>query len=367
MEKFWLHGNLRNISFANLLFRIWRSKRSGSLEIKTESIVENIDFFGGDIIASKSTFPQDDFLIYSENSDLINSSEAKKCRVYAQEKNITQIRALIETQFIQAPDLWKHMQNFLRARIQPIFDWDTAEFFFDSEKPYTEKDILISLSTLELILEESRTMNNLKVINSHIPDESAMVEILYPAHLNQLKLDLTEMYLFQIIQDKKSLGEILEMSELGIVETKKRVYRLLSLGVLGIPKNKSTPKSHQEITQADLLKIINAFNEKCCYIFKYTSKEIGPVALNLLKKTLDEIRIQLPPQLRHIELESDGKMKTDSILKINPIKASDKDHKEILRGLNEILVAELYTVKKSLGNDHESILIKNLQKVGEWK
>ena len=367
MEKFWLHGSLGNISFANLLFRIWRSKRSGSLEIKTESTVENIDFLGGDIIASKSTFPQNDFLGYLENSDLLTSNELKKCSLYAQEKNISQIKALIETQLIQASDIWNHIQNFLRSRIQPIFDWDNAEFFFDSEKPYSEKEILISLSTLDLILEESRKMKNLKVINNHLPNESTMVEILYPAHLNQLKLDLTELYLFQIIQDKKSLGEILEMSELGIDETKKRLYRLLTLGVLGIPKNKSAPKSHQELTHADLLKIINAFNEKCCYIFKYTSKEIGPVALNLLKKTLDDIRIHLPPQLRHIELESDGKMKTDSVLKINPVKASDKNHKEILRGLNEILVAELFTVKKSLGNDHESNLIKNLQKVGEWK
>lgn len=367
MEKFWLHGSLKNISFANLLFRVWRSKRSGSLEIKTKSYAENIDFFGGDIIASKSTFPQKSFLIYLKTSDLITSEEVKKCSLFIQEKNISSIKALVEHQLIQAPDLWNHIQKFLRDRIQPIFDWDDGEFFFDSEKPHSEKDILISLSTLDLILEESRKMKNFKVINSQFPDDSTVVEILYPPHLNQLKLDLTELYLFQIIQDKKSLSEILEVSELGTDETKKRIYRLLALGVLGVPKNKSILKSHQKLTQADLLKIIKAFNEKCSYIFKYTSKEIGPVALNLLKKTLDDIRIQLPPQLRHIELETDGKMKTDSILKINPIKAPDKDHKEILRGLNEILVAELFTVKKSLGNEHESILVKNLQKVGEWK
>jgi len=367
MEKFWLHGSLKNISFANLLFRVWRSKRSGSLEIKTKLCAENIDFFEGDIIVTKSTFPQDRFLIYLKTSGLINSEDVEKCSICAQEKSISQIKALIENKLIQASELWNHIQKFLRDRIQPIFDWDEGEFFFDSEKSHSERDIIISLSTLDLILEESRKMKNLKVINSQFPDDSSVLEILYPPYLNQLNLDLTELYLFQIIQDKKSLNEILEVSELGTEETKKRIYRLLALGVLGIPKNKSMLKSHQELTQADLLKIIKAFNEKCSYIFKYTSKEIGPVALNLLKKTIDDIRIQLPPQLRHIELDIDGNMKTDSILKINPIKAPDKDHKEILRGLNEILVAELFTVKKSLGNEHESILVKNLQKVGEWK
>ena len=258
MEKFWLHDNLKNISFANLLFRVWRSKRSGSLEIKTETTVENIDFFSGDIIASRSTFPQNDFLGYLENSDLITSNEFKKCSMYAQEKNITLIKALVESQIIPAPELWTHIQKFLKDHIQPIFDWDNGEFFFDSEKFHSERDILISLSTLDLILEESRKMKNPKVINSQFPDDITVLEILYPPHLNQLKLDLTELYLFQIIQDKKSLGEILEVSELGIDETKKLIYRLLALGVLGIPKNKYIPKSNQELTQADLLKIIKS-------------------------------------------------------------------------------------------------------------
>ncbi|MBN2244694.1 MAG: DUF4388 domain-containing protein [Candidatus Aminicenantes bacterium] len=367
MEKFWLHGTLENTSLAQLLFRIWRSKRSGSLEIKNPPITEKIDFINGDVLASRSSFPKDSFLIYLKKFNLIKPNAVDKCNIYAKDKSVSQITALIEMQLVTASDLWDHMQNFLKYHIQPMFDWDEAEFFFDSEHPYPEEDVLISLSTLDLILEATRKMENFKLMNRLIPEENATLEILYPAHFNQLRLDLSESYLFQIIQDKKNLGEIVKVSELGEKETKKRIYRLLALGVLGLPKDKYAKISHQELTQADLLRIINAFNEKCIYIFRYLSKEIGPVALNLLKKTLDDTRIHLPPQLRHIALDNDGKMRTDSILKINPVKASDKDSKEVLRGLNEILAAEMLTVKKALGNEHESILIKSLQKAGEWK
>jgi hypothetical protein len=367
MEKFWLHGTLENTSLAQLLFRIWRSKRSGSLEIKNPSSAEKIDFINGEVLASRSSFPEDAFLIYLKDLNLIKPDAADKCSTFTKDKSVSLIKALIETQLIPASDLWNHMQSFIKHHIQPIFDWDEAEFFFDSEHLYPEEDVLISLPTLDLILEATRKMENFKVMNRLIPEESATLEILYPAHFNQLGLDLSELYLFQIIQDKKNFGEIFKVSELGEKETKKRIYRLIILGVLGLPKDKNTKMSHKDLTQADLLRIINAFNEKCFYIFKYLSKEIGPVALNLLKNTLDNIRINLPPQLRHIALDNDGKMRTDSILKINPVKASDKDSREVLRGLNEILVAEMLTVKKTLGNEHESILIKSLQKVGEWK
>ncbi len=107
------------------------------------------------------------------------------------------------------------------------------------------------------------------------------------------------------------------------------------------------------------------FSDRCAYIFRYISKEIGPVATNVLEKALDEVRARLAPPLQSLELRSDGRVE----LKPFPVAALNAGQSEsrraLLDSLTEILVAEVLAVKKTLGNDHEAAVIRGLEKVGE--
>lgn len=112
-------------------------------------------------------------------------------------------------------------------------------------------------------------------------------------------------------------------------------------------------------------KIVDVFNDKFSYIYKYISKELGPVAFNVVEKCLEETKFHLSPLFREIKFDAEGRIEINSIPKANITFASGEAKMNLIKDLNEILAAEVLVVKKNLGNEHESLLIKNLEKIGE--
>lgn len=122
---------------------------------------------------------------------------------------------------------------------------------------------------------------------------------------------------------------------------------------------------HNEYSELKVDKILDGFNEKFSYIYKYISKELGPVALNTIEKCLEETKSYLSPLLQEIKVTSSGRIDMSPIFKTNLIFSSKKTQMNLIKDLNEILVAEVLAVKKNLGNEHESVVVKNLKKIGE--
>ena len=87
-------------------------------------------------------------------------------------------------------------------------------------------------------------------------------------------------------------------------------------------------------------------------------KEIGPISLSLLLKAVEDIMENLPSYFRKIQLNPDGTINEELILKSVWYHDFDEYIGEFLRGLEEILYTEIYAVKKHLGVEYEQQVLK---------
>lgn len=366
MEESRFRGKLADIPFAQLLFHIWKSEKSGYLKISKEKSTKRFYIESGRIAVELSSFPEKDFLQTLADKNLLNSSSLAMCRSFASQNNSTLIKALLELNTFSPSRLWKLLEAFLIREIQPLFDWADGEYSLNSENLPQNSEILLRIQTLNFILRGVRKMKNIDVIKAHLPVEDSAVHALKPSHLNQIELEPPEKYLLHMIEEATELKTIYERSELGKKETQRILFGLLSLSLIGFPQEKTQENAPQKSTQARILKILDAFNSKCSYIYKYISKEIGPVALNVLEKCQEEIMPCLSLPFQKIKLRADGRMDISPLLQANMGIWSEEDKKNLIKDLNEILAAEVLAVKKTLGNEHEAVLVKNLEKIGEW-
>jgi hypothetical protein len=365
MEKVWLSGNLSDFPLPNLLFRIWKSKRTGRLDIKKEKIDKNIDFCEGNIIINAHSLDNKKFFAFLQNKKHIRSSDIKKCEEIAKSKKISPLRSLTEIHLISSLKLWNLLEIFLINETLPLFDWSKAKFFFDPAHEMSKSDTLISLSTLKIIRKGIYQMKNMDIIHSHTPASEETIHA-YP-HKSFLLTDLNpnERYVFNLIRDKIKINQLYKLCEMGESEIKRIIYLFTSLRIAGSP-HRTLDHITQELSKAELHNILESFNKKCTYIFKYISKEIGPVALSVLEKCINDLKTNLPPQLQSINMAQDGKININSTPSNNPIVPGEIKLDEFLNALNEILVSELLTVKKTLGDEHESKVTKNLKNIGKW-
>jgi len=362
MEGTLLHGDIAGNHFSHLLFYIWKSKKTGRLEIKNSQCNKKLDFKKGNILISQTQFDEKVFLQKLSEKKILTSS-LKKHEKFHKTNSSSLIKSLIELNIISPSYLWKLMEVYIKSEFYPLFDWTQGEYYFDPEHLPNECQILFRIHTLEYILEGIRQMQNSDLIKTYIPPDKEDIQILSPGYADQIKLALHEEYLLNIIEKQKNLKRIYELSELGVKESQKVIYSFLIMELAGIPETKANIQSPQEFSQAEFINFIEIFNKKCSFIFKYISKKIGPVAFNILEKCIEDTKVHLSPLFQNLSLEMNGRIETNSILKASLALPGEETRKNMLGDLNEILAAEVLAVKRTLGNEHESILVKNLEKI----
>ncbi len=289
----------------------------------------------------------------------------KKCQKFAGEKKLSHIAALLELGIFSPEQLWEKLEGFFKEDNFWLFDSPKAEFFFNSEQVIQEHDILVYIPSLEFIQQGVRKMGNHRIIKTHLPAQDNKVQLLNPGHLSQIYLNPPESYLYNLIEHQNHLKQIYNSSHLGIRESQKIMFNFTSLGIVGPPQNQSQEQAFSELSHADLVKVLDNFNEKCSFIFKYISKEIGPAALNVLEKCYEDAKAYLSPLFQNVTFDTEGRIESNSIVRVGTGLQGLDFQKALLRDINEILAAEILAVKKTLGNDHEADLIKILTNVGE--
>ena len=355
---------MRMDSFPQILFSAWESGISGRILIKNRSVKEELPFKSGSLVVAKDALAEKAFLSYLVKGKVLDNPSAKRCETQAARKKTTLLEALYDLDILSLPRLWKTMRDFSTQNLFPLFDMSPLESSLVSEETLPDAAILFTIPTLSFIREGISRMTNMELIDALLPKDGADFQKLDPDHMDRIDLDPYEERLLHAVSKKEDPAALIAASPFGEKYAKKALFSLYCLGALG-PSPMATPnKPLQEFSAVELQKILISFNAKCSYIYKSVSKELGPVALNLMEKSIEDIKPALSPHFRKIRLGANGKIDLQSVLKSNII-LSDRDTiQSIIKSLNEILSAEILAVKKTLGSEFESNLINGLEKIG---
>lgn len=358
-------GNLAYTPLPQLLLSLWDKKRTGLLRLRKEDTVRVLSFAKGELALTDSSLPAEEFQTKLIEAEVLSGEQVEATRAYALEKKISFTRSLIEREILPPPRVWELLAGFWLESLFPLFDWPEGEFTFDSGGELSEAHILMVVASLEFILQGIRRMTNSSLIEASLPADSESLQILSPSHAGLPRLAPHEKYLLNALRHSPRLQDLYAQSQLGKKETQKALFSLVQLGLAGFRQPRNQPKPASDLSGVEAEKIWADFNDKCSYIYKYISKETGPVALNVLEKTLEEVKPRLGPPLQSLELRGDGRieLKPVSLLSLNF--SNPESRKAFIQVLNEILVAEVLAVKKTLGDSHEATLIRNLEKIGE--
>jgi hypothetical protein len=350
--------------FAQILFTLWEAKTTGRLRLKNDIVKKDLNLQDGNIAIDEIAFDEKAFLKYLSTKKILSHSSIKKCEDHAVKAKIPILSALLDLELLSPSRLWKNMEVFAKGELFFLFDQHPIGSSLVSDKTLLDSPLLFVIPSIPFIREGIHHMENFSIIDSCIPEDIKTLQKLSPDHKEAILLEPHEEYLLHNMGQKTDLKSLLSSSLLGEKNTKKILFFLLNVGIIGSPLRATPNKPLQEFSAAELRKILDTFNTKCSTIFKYVSKELGPVALNLMEKSIEDVKLHLSPHFQKIRLGMDGKIDLHSVLKSNIVFSERESIQSIIKSLNEILTAEILTVKKTLGNDSESALIKNLEKIG---
>ena len=358
-------GNLSAAPFPQVIFRIWEKRDTGRLTVEGEDFPTWLYFIRGDAAITEGSFSPEGFLKRLLSIKALSPSQAEDCASFARHNSLTYPRSLIERGLIPPSRVWEWLAEFWMEELFAVFDWTAANLTFESGATLGEEQVYALVPTPVLVLRGIRQMKKAEWIGAWLPAETEAIQLLSPVHADRLHLAPHEKHVLGLLRATPRLADLYARSQAGKRETHKAVFAFLTLGLAGLSAAANQTRPSPELTSAGLEKIWSDFNDKCSYIYRYISKEIGPVGLSVLEKSLEDIRLRLAPPFQGLELRSDGRIEFSPFPLMSLALFTEDSRRQFIRVLNEILTAEVLAVKKTLGNAHEAGVIKSLEKIGE--
>jgi curved DNA-binding protein CbpA len=240
-----LQGSLADTTVAELIREVYSARNTGILHFERDGASKRIYFKKGSVVFANSDVNDDrlgEFLIRTGDIDrTIFDRVSERMRQTGQRMGKT----LIELEQLAPEKLSELVRRQVQEIIYSVFDWDRGTYGFEILDRPVEEDIIVDLSTAELILIGVRAMPSLDRIRTALGALDRVLRHTENPLLLYQKMTLTpsEGYVLSRVDDSTSVAEIASISPLGEDETLRCVYALVSAGVVELASRTLPPTS----------------------------------------------------------------------------------------------------------------------------
>ncbi len=225
-----LTGNLKTVSFSDVLQLLSTGKKTGILTVATGSRNKEIAFQEGSIIFASSVNSNEDLL---GNLLLKLGKISKKDLERAISLHKSSGRALgatlIDMQLFDKEEVAQCLRMQIEEIVYNLFSWVEGEFSFAEGRAPENSAFTVNLSTMNIIMEGTRRIDEWMEIQKVIPPNDILLRVRVNPKMNteEITLSLDEFKILSFINGDRTLPDIIEASPIGEFPTCRALYRLI--------------------------------------------------------------------------------------------------------------------------------------------
>lgn len=264
-----LSGNLKTVSFPDILQLLATGKKSGILECKTQTRQKEVAFREGNIIFASSVNSTEDLL----GSMLLRRGKISKTDL---ERAITLHKqtgrqlgtTLIDMNLFSKEEIGECLKLQIEEIVYNLFSWREGEFTFHENATPKNAPFLIEMSTMNVIMEGTRRIDEWVEIQKVLPPDDVVLRINSSpkANVEELKISIDEFKMLALINGQRTLPDLLGLSPMGEFVTSRAVYRLIVQGLIeAAGKRDGKQETKKEDEEEIILSIIFHMYNNCFY------------------------------------------------------------------------------------------------------
>jgi hypothetical protein len=353
-----LRGTLARLPLPDLLRELQAEGATGILSLTSGGARKALYLKGGRVVFAASNLPSDRLgEVLLREGKITPEQNDSSVRALAQGRR--QGRVLVEAGALSPDELWWAVQTQVREIVFSVFQWDEGQFHFEESVLPEREKITVDLDVTALVLEGVRRMDLSGGLRGRQPDAYLVIErgetpaagLLHP----------WEEHVLSLVDGEKSVLELCHESEVGEGQTLKAVYAFLCTGILRGRGRKVRALDQDFVPEDTALAVLDSFNRMYRHVLGYMVKEVGPIAENVLAKYLNTVRESRPEVLEGVSLQKDGSLDEAAVERNLGRLPEAARRSTLVDALNELLYAELLAVKRTLGADHETAIVRDLR------
>ena len=231
-----MQGSLSQDNLAGVIRSLYLDRKSGILHLEREGIKKRIYFKKGSMIFANSDVNDDRIGEFLIRNDAIDRHDFEMAVKVAKDTGQRFGKTVVEMGHMTAEEMQTQVTGQIEAIIYSLFLWEAGDWNVEPHEDPVDADIVLNLSTADIILEGIRRMNDLDAIRRGLGDAQAMLRHSDNPLLLYQKISLTpsEGFVLSRVDGVSTVADIAAISPLGDEETLRCIYGLVSAGVLDI-------------------------------------------------------------------------------------------------------------------------------------
>lgn len=347
-----LSGNLKTVSFPDILQLLATGKKTGTLECKTSTRQKEVSFKDGNIIFASSVNSSEDLL----GNMLLKKGKISKTDL---ERAITLHKqtgrqlgtTLIDMNLFSKEEIAECLKLQIEEIVYNLFSWKEGDFIFHEGAVPKNTQFLIELNTMNVIMEGTRRIDEWMEIQKVLPEDNALLNIIKSPKVNrdEVTLSLDEFKMLALINGERTLPDLINLSSMGEFVSCRAVYRLVTGKLVEVVGKKDDENVIEEDEEEVILSIVFTLYNNCFYRIRSIVEDVLGEHNTLYANFASRYRIGLMVFFPGVDPQSDLMPSFDKFL--NAVRAVPPAvrYYSLMTSLQKMLMEQLVYVYQVLG------------------
>jgi len=203
-----LSGNLKTMSFVDLLQFLSANQDTGTLQIRRHHILKMIFFENGKIISSSSSDPKDYLGHFLVSQGLINEEELRIAMEIQRTSKMLLGKILVTGGKVSEEEMQRLLKIKTEEVIYSIFLWDEGEFTFYHDEFINRLFVRIALEPQNLIFEGVLRRDEWQRIRAVFPHNNVVLEKVPGVALDTVSVDPQTRMIYGMVDGIHTIDDI---------------------------------------------------------------------------------------------------------------------------------------------------------------
>ncbi|HWR83658.1 MAG TPA: DUF4388 domain-containing protein [Candidatus Deferrimicrobium sp.] len=273
-----LSGNLKTVSFPDILQLLAGGKKVGVLELKTQTRQKEVAFRNGNIIYASSINSSEDLLgNMLLRRGRISKSDLERAITLHKQTGRQLGTTLIDMNLFDKNDIADCLRLQIEEIVYNLFSWTEGDFVFHENVSPKNAPFLVELNTMNVIMEGTRRIDEWVEIQKLLPPDDVLLAVARSPKINrdEITMSLDEFKVLALINGERTIPDLMNMSSMGEFVTCRSVYRLILNKLIEVVGKREEEPQQEDEEEVLLHLIYRLYNNAFLRIRSLVEAKLG--------------------------------------------------------------------------------------------
>ncbi|MBF0301571.1 MAG: DUF4388 domain-containing protein [Desulfamplus sp.] len=360
-----LQGDFEGLFLTSILQLLCNDQKTGLLRVTSGDNECKVFFEEGTIVYASGSQKESRLGYILRRDGIISAEQLQKCLALGREQKLSLGKILVDKGYVTMSTLKKYNTKQVEEILYSLLLWKKGKFEYKDIKLNLEGMVITQLNPMKLILEASRRIDELSVLNTVITSENLVFKI--TGHVqnkeDEIRLNANEWRILSLIDGNRTIRQIVSQSGYDEFAVYKIIFSLNSYGL--IEQKEEIQLSDSGAGKEEYSAVITVYNDILQSVLKNIEQELGDRASSVFNEVKDTLADDYRQIFENYHPSNHSSSNIQSIIaQIASIEKEEESGKEILiNGFNSYTTLVLKKIAAILGMNPMQTILQEIENI----